>query len=65
MALCEPLTLLIQERHFGSSASSYAGVTYKTSWFMMHRICEAVAPAKNDPIEGADKAVEVDETFIA
>jgi hypothetical protein len=30
---------------------------------MMHRICEAVAPAKNDPIEGADKAVEVDETW--
>ncbi len=45
--------------------SSYAGVTYKTSWFMMHRIYEAVARANHDPIEGADKAVEVDETFIA
>jgi transposase-like protein len=42
------------------------GVTYKTAWFMAHRIREAMkADVKTDgPIGGAGKTVEADETYI-
>lgn len=42
------------------------GVTYKTAWFMTHRIREAMAPAANaGPIGGEGKTVEADETFLS
>jgi transposase-like protein len=45
--------------------SRMLGVTYKTAWFMSHRIREAMAPAKGEPpIGGPGKTVEADETFI-
>lgn len=40
------------------------GVTYKTSWFLCHRIREAMKPATPSPIGGQNKVVEADETFI-
>jgi transposase-like protein len=42
------------------------GVTYKTAWFMAHRIREAMAPAAGSagPIGGEGKTVEVDETYL-
>lgn len=42
------------------------GVTYKTAWFMAHRVREAMAPAKGSasPLGGQGKAVEADETLI-
>lgn len=41
------------------------GITYKSAWFMAHRIREAMAPAKSAaPIGGKGKIVEADETFI-
>ncbi len=42
------------------------GVTYKTAWFMMHRIREAMTTDSktSGPIGGADKIVESDETFV-
>jgi transposase-like protein len=41
------------------------GVTYKTAWFMAHRIREAMAPAAGSaPLGGAGKVVEADETYI-
>lgn len=40
------------------------GVTYKTAWFMMHRIREAMSDDSADPFGGTDKNVEIDETFI-
>ena len=40
------------------------GVTYKTAWFMTHRIREAMKEEDNSPIGGEGKTVEVDETFI-
>ncbi len=38
--------------------------SYRTAWFMAHRIREAMKPAEADPLGGSGKIVEVDETFI-
>lgn len=40
------------------------GVTYKTAWFMTHRIREAMRDTGNDPIGGENKVVEADETYM-
>jgi transposase-like protein len=40
------------------------GVTYKTAWFMAHRIREAMRPTDDTPIGGAGRTVEVDETYV-
>ena len=42
------------------------GVTYKTAWFMAHRIREAMKEdvASSGPIGGEGKTVEADETYI-
>ncbi|MFO1082244.1 MAG: IS1595 family transposase [Reyranellaceae bacterium] len=39
-------------------------VTYKTAWFMAHRIREAMKPATPEPMGGDGAHVEVDETYI-
>jgi transposase-like protein len=41
------------------------GITYKSAWFLCHRIREAMDGAGNDgPLGGADKVVEADETYV-
>jgi transposase-like protein len=40
------------------------GVTYKTAWFMMHRIREAMRANGLAPMGGEGSIVEIDETFI-
>jgi transposase-like protein len=40
------------------------GVTLKTAWFMSHRLREAMRVLEMEPMGGAGKAVEADETFI-
>ncbi|MDA0306268.1 MAG: IS1595 family transposase [Proteobacteria bacterium] len=40
------------------------GVTYKTAWFMMHRIREAMKDNRPGPMGGGGKIVEADETYI-
>jgi transposase-like protein len=40
------------------------GVTYKTAWFMTHRIREAMTDANAGPIGGEGKVVEADETYF-
>lgn len=40
------------------------GVTYKTAWFMAHRIREAMISPDTTKFGGGNGAVEVDETFI-
>jgi transposase-like protein len=42
------------------------GVTYKTAWFLCHRIREAMDEANNphDPLGGPGKVVESDEAFV-
>lgn len=39
------------------------GVTYKTAWFMAHRIREAMTSTDNGPMGGEGSDVEVDETY--
>lgn len=40
------------------------GVTYKTAWFMAHRIREAMTPLNPEPMGGNGTIIEADETFI-
>jgi transposase-like protein len=40
------------------------GVTYKTAWFMFHRIRESMIDVNPDPMGGKDEHVQADETYI-
>ena len=40
------------------------GISYKSTWFLMHRLREAMRPAKLSPMGGGGKTVEADETYI-
>lgn len=41
------------------------GITYKSAWFMMHRLREAMMPAgKRGPMGGEGKVIEADETYL-
>lgn len=40
------------------------GVTYKTAWFMAHRIREAMRDGNPSPLGGTGKTVQADETVI-
>src|SRR3954466_14102407 len=40
------------------------GISYKSSWFMMHRLREALRTGGLGPLGGPDKIVESDETYI-
>src|SRR5688572_22389216 len=42
------------------------GITYKSAWFLAHRIREAMRDdGSNGPIGGKDKIVEADETYFS
>jgi hypothetical protein len=60
-------TFLLSSSKKGMSAHQLhrmLGVTYKTAWFMMHRIRESMKPINPEPLGGPDRTVEVDETFV-
>src|ERR1700730_18678356 len=60
-------THLIVSSKKGMSAlqlSRMLALSYKSAWFMCHRIREAMKPATASPIGGQNKVVEADETFI-
>jgi transposase-like protein len=40
------------------------GVTYKSAWFLAHRIRESMNDAAPSPIGGTGKVVEADETYV-
>jgi transposase-like protein len=40
------------------------GITYKSAWFLAHRIREALIPVNPSPMGGEGKTVESDETYI-
>jgi transposase-like protein len=41
------------------------GITYKSAWFLAHRIRESMKDETPAPLGGEGKAVEVDETYIS
>ena len=60
-------THLIISSKKGMSAlqlSRLLGLSYKSSWFMCHRIREGMTPKSVAPIGGENKVVEADESFI-
>jgi transposase-like protein len=60
-------THLIVSSKKGMSAlqiSRMLGITYKSAWFMCHRIREQMTPAKRGPIGGSNRVVESDKTVI-
>ena len=40
------------------------GITYKSAWFMAHRIREGMRDIKPDPVGGQNKVIEADETWV-
>ena len=44
--------------------SRMLGVSVKSSWFMMHRIRESMREKHTEPMGGAGKTVQADETYI-
>ena len=40
------------------------GVTYKTAWFMMHRLREAITDLAPTPMGGSGSTIQADETYI-
>jgi transposase-like protein len=44
--------------------SRMLGLSYRSAWFMVHRIREGMTPAKRGPIGGQNRVVESDETVI-
>ena len=60
-------THLIVSSKKGVSAlqlSRMLGITYKSSWFMCHRIREAMTPKARGPLGGKGRIVEADETYM-
>jgi transposase-like protein len=47
----------------GHQMARLLGVTYKTAWFMMHRIREAMK-ADGEPMGGLGVTIEADETYV-
>lgn len=48
----------------GHQMARMLSVTYKTAWFMMHRIREAMRDTDNEPMGGYGKTIEADETYV-
>ena len=68
-----PLRLWLQAVHLMASSKKgisanqlhrVLGVTLKTAWFMAHRVREAMRALGMEPMGGAGKTVEIDETII-
>jgi transposase-like protein len=53
-----------KKRISGHQVHRILGVSYKSTWFMCHRLREAMRPAKYPPLGGLEETVEVDETYI-
>lgn len=67
-----PLTKWWMAAHMMSSAKNGVsaheihralGVTYKTAWFMMHRLREAMTDMAPGPMGGSGRSVQADETY--
>lgn len=48
----------------GHQMARMLGVTYKTAWFMMHRLREAMKDTDTGPMGGYGETIEADETYV-
>ena len=63
--LCNHLLCASKKGMSAKQIERMLGVTYKTAWFMCHRLREAMDGANGDgPLGGPDKVVEADETYV-
>ena len=65
--LCTHLMAASKKGMSAKQIERMLGVTYKSAWFMMHRIREAMSPEpvkSSGPLGGTGKVVESDETFV-
>lgn len=63
--LCNHLLCASKKGMSAKQIERMLGVTYKTAWFMCHRIREAMKTDGTDgPLGGQDKVVEADETYV-
>lgn len=63
--LCNHLMCASKKGVSAKQIERILGVTYKTAWFMCHRIREAMKPSGNEPpIGGMGKIIEADETYV-
>lgn len=64
--LCNHLLCASKKGMSAKQIERMLGVTYKTAWFMCHRIREAMKTdvATDGPLGGAGKFIEADETYI-
>src|SRR3954466_2844284 len=61
------VTHLMMASKKGMSAlqiSRMIGLSYKTTWFLCHRIRESVRDTAPGPLGGTNKVVEADETYV-
>jgi hypothetical protein len=61
------VTHLMMASKKGMSAlqiSRMIGLSYKTTWFLCHRIRESLSDKPTCPLGGQNKVVEMDETFV-
>lgn len=56
--------MLVQKGVSALQVHRILGVTYKTAWFLCHRIRQALRDGSLAPTGGSGSIVEVDETFI-
>lgn len=62
--LCNHLLCASKKGVSAKQIERMLGVTYKTAWFMCHRIREAMKPTNPEPMGGMGKIIEADETFV-
>ncbi|MEJ7777655.1 MAG: IS1595 family transposase [Sphingomicrobium sp.] len=62
--LCNHLLMSSKKGMSAHQIHRMLGVTYKTAWFMCHRLREAMKPVNPEPLGGPGKTVEADETFV-
>ncbi|HTN15573.1 MAG TPA: IS1595 family transposase [Sphingomonadaceae bacterium] len=62
--LCNHLLCASKKGMSAHQIARMVGVSYKTAWFMMHRIREAMRDTDNEPMGGYGKTIEADETYV-
>lgn len=62
--LCNHLLCSSKKGMSAHQIARMVGVSYKTAWFMMHRIREAMKETDGGPMGGYGKTVEADETYV-